>query len=150
MTDDAAALERIKDPVFDPRQTVILPVALKLAGSPQVTDPSVTQEVNWLARTANRFEMNVSSPEPSVLVVSQTYYPGWVASIDGHRTDVFPADFALTGIEIPAGHHQVRFEFQSPSFRAGLSITAVALAVLIGLAAGSLRSRFKPSAARSS
>ena len=150
VTDDAAALERIKDPGFDPRQTVLLPVALKTAGIPEVASSLKTAAVEWRARTSNRFELNVTAPQRSVLVVSQIYYPGWVAFVDGQRTEVFPANFALTGIEVPPGDHRVHFEFQSPSFRAGLSITAVAAALLIGLAATSLRSRVKPSASSNS
>ncbi len=89
--------------------------------------------------------MRVTAESPSVLVVSQIYYPGWAASVDERSVDVFPADFALTAIEVPEGQHDVRFEFQSPSFRIGLLISAVTAAVLIGLALDSRRSRFKPS-----
>jgi len=41
------------------------------------------------------------------MVLSQTFYPGWKALVDGTQTDVFPVDIAPTGIVLSAGTHDV-------------------------------------------
>jgi uncharacterized membrane protein YfhO len=63
------------------------------------------------------------------LVLSEVYYPGWHAQIDGRETALYQTDGALQGIVVPAGTHRVRFVFVSNTFRAG--IAGVVLGVLI-------------------
>jgi uncharacterized membrane protein YfhO len=77
------------------------------------------------------------------LVVSQTYYPGWQAAVDGIPTNVFRVDGTLTGVAVPAGTHEVRLVFRPLSFRIGLGLTMLSATILLTLLGGELRSQRK-------
>jgi hypothetical protein len=67
------------------------------------------------------------------LVVSETYYPGWSAQIDGRDVPVYRTDGTLQGTIVPAGTHRVRFVFVSRTFRAGVTalFAGIALVALV-------------------
>jgi hypothetical protein len=68
------------------------------------------------------------------LVWSEAYYPGWRATIDGRPAEVERTDLHLQGVEVPAGRHQVEFSFHSRTLQLGTVLSALGLAVCLGLA----------------
>jgi uncharacterized membrane protein YfhO len=82
---------------------------------------------------ANGYTFHATASNAAILVVSQTRYPGWKAIVDDKETPVFRANFAFSGIVIPAGGHQVRFVYEPRSFRIGVVISGVSVLVLAGL-----------------
>jgi hypothetical protein len=127
--DDERQLAMIKDASFDPEQSVIVAQTLKTVGAKQ--NQPAGSLVRWVARRNNSFQLKVDAENDSVLVVSQTYYPGWRAWVDGQEAQIVPADYALTGIAVTAGSHDVTFAYQPISFRIGLAISAAALLAIV-------------------
>lgn len=80
---------------------------------------------------ANAAAMSVVSDSDAFLVLSDAYYPGWRASIDGKDTYVYRANYAFRGIRVPKGAHAVRFYYDSGSFRVGLWVSGVSAFVWI-------------------
>src|SRR5262249_33154093 len=70
----------------------------------------------------NEYVLEAETSTPSVLVLSQVYYPGWRAAVDGIETPVHEVNGALCGIQLPAGHHEVRFVFRSRTLWLGEGI----------------------------
>jgi uncharacterized membrane protein YfhO len=69
-----------------------------------------------------KYEFNAGSNQFAVF--SEVYYPsGWKALIDGKQTPYCKTDYALRGLAIPAGKHNVEFIFDPASFRIGDSIS---------------------------
>jgi hypothetical protein len=64
------------------------------------------------------------------LVLSEAFYPGWHAQVDGRDVAVIRADGALQGIEVPAGGHRVRFVFAARTLRAARAMTVMSLVVV--------------------
>ena len=58
-----------------------------------------------------RIEINTESNQGGVLAWHGTYYPGWIAEIDGSIVPILRADVLFRGIEVPAGKHRVVFRF---------------------------------------
>ena len=84
-----------------------------------------------------------AAPADSALVVSENFYPGWRAKIDGKPATVERADLTLMGIPLPAGARKVELDFSSDTYKEGKAITLAALALAIlaalaGAAAGAL------------
>ena len=79
----------------------------------------------------NRVEIEVASPTEGILVLSEVFYPGWKAYVDGAQTEILRTDYSLRGISFPGGSHHVEFRFTPPPFVAGAWITAAALAVCL-------------------
>lgn len=69
----------------------------------------------------------------SLLVLTDPYYPGWKAYVDGVQTKIMRADYAFRAIKIPAGNHQITFTYDPDSFKIGIMFAAVGLAVLFAL-----------------
>ena len=63
--------------------------------------------------------------------LSEVYYPGWTATIDGQPTEVGRANYVLRAINVPAGRHEVIFSFKPQSVKTTETIAYVALGVLV-------------------
>jgi hypothetical protein len=132
--DGSRQLTRLKDPAFDPLKSVVLERPLnETMRSTDTPEISTASPVEWVLRRSGDFELNVRTAAAGVLVISQIFYPGWRAFVDGKPAEVLPADFALTSIPIPPGSHHVRFEFISPAFRIGLLISLFTLTLLVAI-----------------
>jgi uncharacterized membrane protein YfhO len=67
------------------------------------------------------------------VVLSEVYYPAWVAYIDGVAAPVLKGNHILRAVPVPAGKHTVTFEYRSKPFEWGLAISLVSLAA-VGIA----------------
>ena len=81
-----------------------------------------------------RVTVRARADGPAVLVLSDTWFQGWVATVDGERAEVLEVDHALRGVVVPAGEHRVHLRFDPPSFRAGIGLTAVTTWALAAVA----------------
>jgi hypothetical protein len=59
----------------------------------------------------DRIEIDADSELGGVLALHDTWYPGWIAEIDGTRAPILRADVLFRGLELPPGHHRVVFRF---------------------------------------
>jgi hypothetical protein len=127
-----AALRGLAGPDFDPRHHVLLerpPVRLLRAARAGVRDPAAAVEIerygerHLALRTRGRFA--------GVVVVTDAYYPGWEATLDGEPTPVLRANTAFRGVLVPPGEHVVEMRYASAALERG---ALVALAGLAGLA----------------
>jgi uncharacterized membrane protein YfhO len=76
------------------------------------------------------------------LILSDAYYPGWQATIDGAPTEIHLANGAFRAISFPEGTHTVEFRYQPRSVLVGSIVSLASLLVIvIGLTITSLRSR---------
>jgi len=67
--------------------------------------------------------------------VTDSYYPGWRASVDGRPAPLLRTNLLFRGVPVPAGSHRVRLWFDPLSVKLGFAVSAVALAAnLAGLA----------------
>jgi hypothetical protein len=99
-------------------------------------DASVVGEARVVEYEANRIVVETDARTPSVLVVSEIFYPGWEARVDGRVARISLADYLLRSVAVPAGRHRVEMRYAAPAARHGAIISALALAVLCALAVG--------------
>ncbi|QLE59475.1 YfhO family protein [Nostoc sp. TCL26-01] len=91
-------------------------------------DLGATTKFTKLNDTHNQVLTNSSSP--AFLVLSNIYYPGWQAKIDGKPTHIFQTNYVLQGVLIPQGNHLIEFEFNPISFHIGAGISVSSLFLL--------------------
>ena len=74
---------------------------------------------------------HVSAPQ-AILVVGDTYYPGWKAMVNGMQTPIYPVNIKERGILLPKGVHKVVWTYEPASFALGarISITMLMLTIL--------------------
>src|SRR4030043_83888 len=59
--------------------------------------------VEFISETNNRLVLQATTEENSLLVLSDTYYPGWEAFVDGKKTKIYRADYTFRAIPLDAG-----------------------------------------------
>ena len=127
VADHAAAWQAIHAPEFDPAQEVVLE-----QGEPLATDPGAGgHHVSFTRYGLNEVELAASTPVSAFLVLSEVYYPGWRATVDGASVELLRADYVFRAVPLPPGEHVVRMEFTPWTWRVGL---AVSIVTWVGLA----------------
>ncbi len=76
-----------------------------------------------------QIDLSAPAPEGSSLIVSENYYPGWIASVDGKPARIGRADYTMIGVELPPGGRSVELNFTSPTYERGKVITWLAMAL---------------------
>jgi hypothetical protein len=122
-------------PQDDMRRPVIEGASPPASGGEPTPDPAPAQ---FTEDSDERVALRVDARRAGYLVLSDTYYPGWQATLDGRRADVRPADVAFRAVAIPAGRHTVAFEYHPWSVKLG---GALSLAALAAIALGLLLTR---------
>jgi uncharacterized membrane protein YfhO len=56
--------------------------------------------------------LEVNTDRKSVVVLHDIYYPGWEATVDGKPEPILRTNVLFRGVEVPAGHHVVEFNFR--------------------------------------
>jgi len=94
------------------------------AGTAEVRAPESTTRVT----------VDVGSSKKGVLILADSWYPGWTATVDAKPTEVFPVDLMFRGVEIPEGAEEVVFNYEPQSVRYGLYTSGITgIVVMTGL-----------------
>lgn len=83
--------------------------------------------VKFLDYQPDHLVLQVSTPRPAMLFLSEAYFPGWRASVDGSPAPVLQADLVFRAVPVPAGSHLVRLDYRPMSIRVGLLVTLLGL-----------------------
>jgi len=136
---EQAALERLLAPDFDPRREVILEAPLASVGAAPAADPPTPARVSVVSPTL--VEVAAELPRPGILVLSESWFPGWVASVNGAPAEILRADYVLRGVALGAGSQRVRFEYRPVSVRIGAGMTLLGVCGVLALVASDRRAR---------
>jgi hypothetical protein len=107
-----------------PRGVALLehPASFVASASPTIaTSPRVT------SFSLNAVELTLDVPRNGLLVCSESDMNGWRATIDGRSAEILPANYAFRALEIPAGRHTVKLQYEPPGLRAGLLLGLIGL-----------------------
>ncbi|MFQ5669624.1 MAG: hypothetical protein ACE5HD_03770 [Acidobacteriota bacterium] len=139
-------LARLGDPGSDPRREVFL--SGRQSRPVEGHWEPAAGRADLVVETPLHLEIATQAPGPGVLVVRDSLARGWQARLDGRRVEVVRADLAWRGVVLPAGLHRVSFVYRQPGLVAGTACSAMALAVLLGVAGRSVRRHGRWQAAR--
>jgi hypothetical protein len=81
-----------------------------------------------------RVELRVRLDRPGLVILADTYYPGWRLTIDGQAAPILRADRLMRGAAVPTGEHTLVYTYQPDSFRLGAIVSAAGLIALAALA----------------
>jgi hypothetical protein len=79
---------------------------------------------------ARAVEIDADLAAPGLVVLADTYYPGWEATVDGVPAPVVAVDHLFRGVRAGAGHHRVRFSYDGRTARHGIAASLAGVAVL--------------------
>ncbi len=133
-TNDQATLQQLADPQFDPTQTVL--VAEEIAGPPpgQSATNRTLKPVEFVANeyAPKQVVLRTDADVPTVLLLTDKYDPDWKVTVDGQAGRVLRCNFLMRGVALPAGKHEVRFNYAPSAAAFYVSLLAEALALGLG------------------
>jgi len=96
---------------------------------PDQFDSQATVEFKKISET--HLQISTNSNAAAFLILSDVYYPGWRAKINGKATKIWQTNYVLRGIKLPQGANTVDFVFKSNKFHFAVGISTAALFVCI-------------------
>jgi hypothetical protein len=144
VSDHTDAWKAIHDSSFDPTQTVVLERRqIETVGEDAEAAPGASQapHLAFVRYGLSSVELALETPASGWLVLSDVYYPGWRATIDGQQTTVLRADYAFRAVHVSAGDHDVKMTFTPWTWHIGLALSLITWLGLAAAAALSLKSR---------
>ncbi len=123
-----AAFHRVDDSSINLRKIAVLEAPL-----PQALEPATGTEesVTFRSYEADRISLDASAGSAGLLVLSETYYPGWRATLNGKPAEIQKADGALRAILLPRGESRITLEYAPITFYAGGALSVLTFAVVL-------------------
>lgn len=113
---------------FDPKTTVVLEKDLShLPFKSKNTSTKITKYENRVV------EAEVETDSGGIFVISDSFYPGWKARVDGKEVEILAANINQRAIVVESGKHQIRFSYEPQSFKQGAIISIASTIFLLSL-----------------
>jgi hypothetical protein len=123
-----ASIQTMRRSDFDPAN-----VAVIVGDGPERTIGQGSGTVAFSRYLPEQIEMIVDSDSAGLLVLTDSYYPGWEATIDGESTPILHADGLFRAVEVSEGRHKVEMSFKPNSFTAGWIASLTGIIILMSL-----------------
>jgi uncharacterized membrane protein YfhO len=115
---------------FDPMQEVVLDRPVEI--TPQTDLVATAKMVSYENQAVT---IHASLNDAGILVLADSYYPGWKAYVDGKEARILKANHFFRAVPLSAGTHTVEFRYEPRSFVIG---RAVSIITLLSIVAGSI------------
>jgi hypothetical protein len=129
-TDPQAVLRAVTADGFDGRRLALVE-SDQLPAIPPAAGMASADQVALTRSSASRIELATSATQARFLVLSEMYFPGWRASVDGVETPIYRTNYLFRGVAVPAGQHTVTFVYRPESALIGVGISLAALLIAI-------------------
>jgi hypothetical protein len=117
---------------FDPRREVLLAGTEPPAGIRRSeAGDTAPGSAEIVASDESSMTVRVQAASASYLVISDVFYPGWRASVDGREVAALRADYAFRAVPVEAGSHTVKLAYKPLYFTLGLLFSVAGLALLV-------------------
>lgn len=133
--DEQRSFEAVVDPSLDHWRTAIVTTS---GPGPRLEQPGpfASEKATIVLDEPEHVTVRVELETAGLLVLTDTWYPGWEARVDGERVPIWKADYAFRGVSLSEGEHEVKFDYRPASLRVGALFSAVAAAIAAWLIAG--------------
>ncbi len=89
------------------------------------TQAAASDQAEIVAYAPERVEIQTRNANRALLVLSDSAYPGWTATVDGQPHPIYTTNYLFRGVDLPPGQHTVLFQYQPASWRRGLWLSAM-------------------------
>ena len=128
--DDQTVIDAFFQTNVDLRRIVFLPPEAR--GGISATQRTAARVLD--ARfTDQQISIQTEAPAPSLVAISQTYYPAWQAYVDGQPVKLWRANYAFQALQVPAGRHQIELRYEDRAFWIGVGLSGLGLLASLGL-----------------
>jgi hypothetical protein len=120
----------IQDPAIDLRRTVLL---TGKAPQLQTCDPTADQ-VRYLGASVNRVTLSARLGCRGIVVLADTWFPGWRATVDGKSVPILEVYGAIRGVVVEGGTHRIEFRYLPATAVVGGILSLLGMLGAIGMA----------------
>ena len=131
--DEAAQFAGITSPGFDGKRMVIVPQKIDRFWGKR--SPQSASLIAGVTQGNDEVTLSVTAGQDGVVYFNESYYPGWIAEVDGAKAPVIRANYAFMAMPVSQGQHTIRFEFAPTSFRVGAALSGLAVLLIAGILA---------------
>jgi hypothetical protein len=124
----ATLREKPVDPfvaIVEPDEHGVFPEAL--ADGPQLEPVSILEE------GAHHVVLQTTLAGAGLVVLADTYYPGWTARVDQQPAAIYPTNLLFRGVRVPAGRHRIEFRYVPADLWPGVVLGALASIVSLAM-----------------
>lgn len=139
---DSAALAAVTALGFDGRGVAVTDTPIPGIPQARTARPPSGDTARLAQYGAQRIVIDANLSHRGLLVLTDDFYPGWEATVDGHPTTVRRVDYLLRGVSLGPGRHTVEFRYRPTSWRIGWIVSLLALIAVLGVVASELRRRW--------
>jgi hypothetical protein len=132
------SLRRVQEAQFSLSQRILLSDAPLSASMPN-SNANANDQASVAEYKSERVVVNVSTGQAGYLMLTDTWYPGWQAWVDGVETPIYRADYIYRAVPVQPGSHSIVFEYHPMSFMLGLLVSGLTIVLLCGFAIWSFR-----------
>ncbi len=119
-------LDKIYSDDFNFRNNVILEKDPKV----KVGEGNIN-EVELINYSLNKILLKTRSDTEKILVISDNFYPGWIAKINKKNTEIIRANYTFRAVPIPKGNNEIEIIYQPRSFKTGFIISSISTSLAI-------------------
>ena len=83
---------------------------------------------------SHEIRLRVDAPSAGFVVLTDLFYPGWRAEVDGTRAEIHRANYLFRMVRVGKGPHEVRFVYSGSTFYKGLALSIFAVVILAAVA----------------
>ncbi|RJQ37715.1 hypothetical protein C4559_03200 [Candidatus Microgenomates bacterium] len=113
---------------FNPLKTILLEE--KINNFPLENIDMKEEKLDLISYKPQKVIAKTNTLSQNLLFISDNFYPGWKAFVDGKETKIYRANFVFRAIVIPKGEHEIEFRYNPYSFQIGLYITVFGIILL--------------------
>ncbi|MFH1486523.1 MAG: YfhO family protein [Chloroflexota bacterium] len=116
---------------IDVRQAAILEEEPRELGSSGLEARGAVSKALITSYSSQRVVVETECDTNGILILTDSYYPGWVARVDGQAQRIYRADYLFRGVPLTEGRHMVEFVFDPLSLKLGAAISLTMLLLLL-------------------
>jgi hypothetical protein len=134
--DRAAVLARVSSDGFDPRKVLLLEdraAPAKMAIGSRTAGTNADGSVRVMSYEPDDVRIDAFLPRPGYLLLLDTYFPGWSATVNGEPAPIHRADYNFRAVLLPGGRSTVCFSYRPGSLRVGLYLCAAGILALVAV-----------------
>ncbi len=124
---DDECLDMLNSSDFDMKNEVILLSAQQFDVEESKTPGSVAIK----SLSPNNIKILTKNESPSILVMSEIWYPGWNASLNGKKVPLLRANYCIRAVHVPPGDNLIELKYRPALFFLGLFISLITFSGLL-------------------
>ncbi|MBI3782771.1 MAG: YfhO family protein [Deltaproteobacteria bacterium] len=125
----------VQDSGFDPARDLFVD---RLNPTSPLQPVTTAVNVEIIGYQPVEVQLRVDAPQPGFVVLTDAFFPGWRADVDGSETEILQADCFFRALHVARGAHTVRLRYVPDSFRNGMLISLATLAAVVVAGIGGL------------